>query len=58
MYGRSLHVTTDSEEGADWCIRSHLADANIRVTGVKQINPSLEDVFVALVREEGGARSG
>ena len=58
MYGRSLHVTTDTEEGADDRIRSHLARADIEVTSVKQIRPSLEDVFVALVRDEGGARSG
>ena len=58
MYGRSLHVTTDTEEGADDRIRSHLARADIEVTSVKPIKPSLEDVFVALVRAEGGARSG
>ena len=58
MYGRSLHVTTDTEEGADDRIRSHLARADIEVTSVKPIRPSLEDVFVALVRAEGGARSG
>jgi ABC-2 type transport system ATP-binding protein len=58
MYGRSLHVTTEAEEGADLCIRSHLARADIDVTSVKQIKPSLEDVFVALVRDQGGARSG
>ncbi len=58
MYGRSLHVTTDSVEGADDRIRSHLARADIEVTSVKPIKPSLEDVFVALVRDEGGARSG
>ena len=58
MYGRTLHVTTESEPGADDRIRSHLARAEIAVTSVKQINPSLEDVFVARVREEGGARSG
>ena len=58
MYGRSLHVTTDTEEGADDRIRSHLARADIEVTSVKPIKPSLGDVFVALVRAEGGARSG
>ena len=58
MYGRSLHVTTDTGEGADDRIRSHLARADIAVTFVKQIRPSLEDVFVARIRDEGGARSG
>ncbi len=58
MYGRSLHVTTDAEEGADHRIRALLSQADIAVTTVKQIKPSLEDVFVARVRDEGGARSG
>ena len=58
MYGRSLHVTTDADAGADQRIRSHLARAQIAVRSVRQIKPSLKDVFVARVREEGGARSG
>ena len=58
MYGRSLHVTMDRADGADDRIRSHLARARIAVTAVEQIKPSLEDVFVARVRDEGGARSG
>jgi ABC-2 type transport system ATP-binding protein len=58
VYGRTLHVTMDAEEGADERIRSHLARAEIAVTSVRQITPSLEDVFVARVRDEGGARSG
>ena len=58
MYGRSLHVTTEADEGADDRIRSYLSRAAIEVTSVKQIKPSLEDVFVGLVRDQGGARSG
>ncbi len=58
MYGRTLHVTAEAEDGADDRIRSHLARAEIAVTSVKQIQPSLEDVFVARIRDEGGARSG
>jgi len=58
MYGRTLHVTMDAEEGADERIRSYLARAEIAVTSVRQITPSLEDVFVARVRDEGGARIG
>ncbi len=58
LYGRALHVTVETEAGAPDRIRSHLAQAKLRVSAVRQIEPSLEDVFVARVRQEGGARSG
>lgn len=58
MYGRTLHVTMDTDDGAADRIREHLSKAEIAVSAVRQISPSLEDVFVSRIREEGGARSG
>ncbi|MGK7311302.1 MAG: ATP-binding cassette domain-containing protein [Candidatus Longimicrobiales bacterium M2_2A_002] len=56
MFGRTLHVLTESEdEGA---IRSLLESAGLEPESVERATPSLEDVFVALVRREGGAREG
>ena len=58
LYRRVLHVTTETEAGARDRIRSGLARAKLRASAVRRIEPSLEDVFVARVRDEGGARSG
>jgi ABC-2 type transport system ATP-binding protein len=58
LYGRALHVMVEDRTGADQAIRQHLAAAGRRVERVREIEPSLEDVFVALVRREGGAVAG
>ncbi len=58
MFGRALHVTL--REGADGphVIRRGLEDAGLTISGVQRVRPSLEDVFVSLVRAEGGAPAG
>jgi ABC-2 type transport system ATP-binding protein len=58
MFGRSLHVTVeDAERGAD-VVRRTLEEAGREVHNLHAVEPSLEDVFVALVRAEGGAVVG
>jgi ABC-2 type transport system ATP-binding protein len=58
MFGRSLHVTVeDARSGAD-AVRSTLERAGRRVQDIRPVEPSLEDVFVSLVRREGGAVIG
>jgi ABC-2 type transport system ATP-binding protein len=58
MFGRALHVTVDdADSGAD-LIREVLAGAGCGVGQVRTVAPSLEDVFVSLVRAEGGALAG
>lgn len=58
MFGRGLHVTL--REGADGPEVIHRAagDAGLAISEVRRIRPSLEDVFVSLVRAEGGAPAG
>lgn len=58
MFGRELHVTvTDAEEGARTVTRV-LEEAGREVRSVSEVEPSLEDVFVSLVRAGGGAVVG
>ena len=58
MFGRALHVTVaDLATGAD-AVRRALGAAGRRVDRVTPVEPSLEDVFVSLVRAEGGAVVG
>ena len=58
MFGRDLHVTVaDAETGAA-AVRAGLGAAGRPVHDVHVIEPSLEDVFVSLVRAEGGAVVG
>jgi ABC-2 type transport system ATP-binding protein len=58
MFGRALHVTVaDVATGTD-AVRRALGLAGRRVDRVVLVEPSLEDVFVSLVRAEGGATIG
>ncbi|HET9948253.1 MAG TPA: ABC transporter ATP-binding protein [Longimicrobiales bacterium] len=58
MFGRRLHVTiTDRARGAAG-VEDALRAAGRRVDAVEPVPPSLEDVFVSLVRAEGGAVIG
>jgi ABC-2 type transport system ATP-binding protein len=58
MFGRALHVTVEGVEAGTAGVRSALERAGRRVDAIEPIEPSLEDVFVSLVRSEGGAVVG
>ncbi len=58
MFGRALHVTVDEASRGERVLRDTLAEAGRSVEMVTAIEPSLEDVFVSLVRAEGGAAIG
>jgi len=58
MFGRTLHVTVRDAESGSETIRRTLRDAGRRVEAIAPVEPSLEDVFVSLVRAEGGAVIG
>jgi ABC-2 type transport system ATP-binding protein len=55
LFGRALHVTVGEAERAIAWIRERLSIENVEVAGIRRIPAALEDVFVARVREAGGA---
>lgn len=58
MFGRAVHVVVEDAPQARAALPEWLAARNVTVRSIEQIEPSLEDVFVALVRAEGGAVLG
>ncbi len=54
MFGRALHVTVEDASSGGERISRVLADAGHPATALRQVQPSLEDVFVSLVRAGGG----
>jgi ABC-type multidrug transport system ATPase subunit len=54
IFGRDLHVVAAAGVG-EARLRADLTPAAGRIDSVEQIEPSLEDVFVALTREHGAA---
>lgn len=55
MFGRTLHVTVNDIPSGKKLISESLAEAGIEIQDVREVIPSLEDVFIALVDEAGGA---
>ncbi len=58
MYGRKVHAVATEFAPAAAAVRGALAEAGIPLHGLEQVAPSLEDVFVDLIRREGGAVAG
>jgi len=58
MFGRKVHVGVEDEVAAKEAITALFANRNIPLESIERVAPSLEDVFVALVRKEGGAVGG
>jgi ABC-2 type transport system ATP-binding protein len=58
LYARRVHAVARDLEPALAAIRATLDAAGIAVHRLDRITPSLEDVFVDLVRREGGAVAG
>lgn len=58
MFGRDLHVTVVEAAAGEAAVRARLEVAGRPVAQIDPIEPSLEDVFVSLVRAEGGALAG
>ena len=54
LFGRKLHVTLAEGEGAE-ALRGELASHGIEAAGLRQVPPSLEDVFIAHIEKAGGA---
>jgi ABC-2 type transport system ATP-binding protein len=58
MFGRRVHVVVEDEAVAKEAIPALFARRSIPLESVERVAPSLEDVFVALIREVGGAVEG
>ena len=55
MFGRSVHATVSDVASGKRLISETLARGEIEVREIKEVIPSLEDVFIALIDEAGGA---
>jgi ABC-2 type transport system ATP-binding protein len=55
MFGRALHVTVDDARRARLELPTLLAERGHLVRDLREVVPSLEDVFVSRVRAAGGA---
>ena len=58
MFGRALHVVVKDVEAARVFIPPFLSARGITTGALRPVRASLEDVFVSLVRREGGAVLG
>jgi len=58
MFGRALHVVVEDIARARAFLPAFLAERGIATGAIHEVPPSLEDVFVSLVRREGGAVAG
>jgi ABC-2 type transport system ATP-binding protein len=52
LYGALIHVVSQDSEAAEPWIRQTLSQRNIQIRSLEIITPSLEDVFIATVREQ------
>ena len=52
VFGGGLHVTVDDLDATSARIRQALAAKGIEVRQLERIEPSMEDVFVALIEAE------
>lgn len=55
FFGRAVHATARDADLARQVIARRLAGSGLPTGSVREIRPSLEDVFIARVRLEGGA---
>jgi ABC-2 type transport system ATP-binding protein len=58
MYGRLVHAVVDDLDLARQTLPLVLAQHGLRCDRIASVTPSLEDVFVALVRQQGGVVVG
>jgi ABC-2 type transport system ATP-binding protein len=58
MFGRAVHVTMADTKDAATVIAAALRRGGQEAGAIREVTPSLEDVFVSLVRREGGAAAG
>ena len=52
VFGGGLHVTADEPQAAEQRIRRSLADHRIKIQHLSSVQPTMEDVFVAMIEEQ------
>ncbi len=52
VFGNTLHLVTARGADLSFSLPAHLTEAGISISRLEKIDPSLEDVFVALVEEK------
>ena len=55
MFGRAVHVAVEEAEAGRRAIAERLAARGLALRGIVEVEPSLEDIFIAQVRATGGA---
>jgi len=58
LFGRAVHVVVRDADAARAELPRRLAEAGVAVRGLRAVEPSLEDVFVALINAAGGGQAG
>ena len=58
MFGRAVHIVAGDVATAESTVREVLTAQGEEFRGMRRVEASLEDVFVGLVRREGGAAEG
>jgi ABC-2 type transport system ATP-binding protein len=58
MFGRAVHATVADEPGARAALGDRLEAHGIHGARIERIEPTLEHVFIARIREAGGAKEG
>jgi len=58
LHGARLHVSLDTPEQAEERVARALAAQGLRLVRAEAVPPSLEDVFVSLIREAESAQAG
>jgi ABC-2 type transport system ATP-binding protein len=58
LFGRVVHAAARDADAARAAVTRRLAERGVPLLGIEAIVPSLEDVFIARIRSEGGAPVG
>ena len=58
MFGRAVHIVAGDVATAESSVRTAVMAQGEEFVGMRKVEASLEDVFVGLVRREGGAAEG
>lgn len=52
LFGTSVHAVLGTDAGGPGRVREYLTSAGVAITSIEQVEPSLEDVFLDLVKRE------